>query len=208
MRRAALVAAIVCAAPVARAEAPKEDYLDYARLFVGFGSVPFPDPAESVNMTTAFTLEIAHRPFDGALSTGFSISSVTDVNGSWNVITAGPFAKLDLMYVFTSGLWSHEPARHPPLRILVGARIGFAASQSFVHVTPTEDSRFQDATSYVLFRPELQPVLDFEVPFGLRHELALSLRGALDTSVALDTFRWSVALGFGYAWGGYEKPQK
>lgn len=207
-----LVAGAVAMAPrPARAEPQSKiptstyDYLDYVRLFVGVGSVPQPELFESCNANTALTFEIAHRPFHGALSTGFSFSSVTDVNGLWNVLTPGAFAKLDLTYVFTSGLWSHRPTLHPFVRILVGARVGFGVSQSFVHIQSTADSRYEATSSYVLVRPEMEPIVDLEFPFGHRHDFAFVARGAVDTPVTFDTiFRWSVSLGIGYAWGKYE----
>ncbi len=194
MKRAlVLIVSITLAPSVAFADAPhdaapRETFAqpNYVRTLVGFGGVP---DVPSANMV--LTMEVGHRPFLGALATGASFSSVSDLTGAYTVETLGVFAKLDLTYVICSHFWARHPSPSLPVRVQLGSRIGLGVSDSF-GLTP----------SYVLVRAEMQPFVDIEVPLDVHHTYSFVVRGALDTSVNFNAlFRWSASIGFTYGWG-------
>jgi hypothetical protein len=196
MRRALVITSTLLAslasqsarADDAKDAAPKETWSQpwYARMVVGVGGL-MDVPATDLVLTA----EIGHRPFQGALATGGSFSSASDLAGSWAAITLGAFAKLDLTYLFLSGLWSKQPAPSTPIRVQLGSRIGITASDSF-GLTPL----------YTLVRAEMEPFLDLEFPLDAKHTYGFVFRSALDTSVSFNAvFRWSFAIGFSYGWG-------
>jgi hypothetical protein len=202
MKRAALIVAVALVPASARAEAPAPPYAwpAFVDTFVGFGSAPNP-----FDFVSALTAEVGHRPFGGALSTGVSFSSATDVTGLWNVVTPGAFAKIDLTYVFLSGFWSVQPPRNTHVRVHLGGRVGMGVSQSFQRVVPTATDPYLVDTSYVLVRPELESFVDLDVPLGARRAYSLIFRAAIDTPVTLDDlFRWTLCVGLGYAWGSHD----
>jgi hypothetical protein len=202
VRLAAFIFASLAAIAPARAQEATEATPVYSRpglvtTFAGLGGSPTDKYPNAV-----LTIEIAHRPFGGALTTGISLSSATELDGTWNVITPGLVAKMDLTYVALSGFFSHDPKPDFPIRFHVGARVGMAVSQSWVHIEPSTTSSYELKSSYVLVRPELESFLDVEVPFGKKRAYSLVGRVAFDTPIAGDTlFRWSLACGLGYSWG-------
>jgi hypothetical protein len=174
-----------------------------ARTLVGVGSVPRL-PSDDRTGNFVMTAEVGHHPFPdgkegGALCTGFSLSSATDFYGLWHVVTPGLFAKLDLTYIFLSGLWAYplEPdERNVPFRAHLGGRLGLGISESS---RPAAEVPY--ASQYLLIRPELLSFVDLEVPLGSERVWSLVARGGVDTGVNLGTvFRWSVSAGLDYGW--------
>src|SRR5205085_12562188 len=135
--------------------------------------------------------EIGHRPLGGALGTGFAFSSATDVKGRYTVVTPGVFAKLDLTYLFLSGIWATTPPNCFPFRLQLGARAGLGVSESI--------RRDPAPSTYVLVRPELQSFFDLEIPIDRDRVTSIVVRGSVDTSVNIQTlFRWALAIGLSY----------
>jgi len=200
MRRAALACLLATwiassnahadAAPTADAtSAPRFAQPWYVRTLAGFGQLSDVQSSSDLVLTT----EIGHRPFFGALATGASFSSSTDMNGAWTAVVVGAFAKVDLTYLFLSGVWSRRPPPSAWPRFQLGSRLGMAVSDSF-GVKPL----------YTLVRAEMEPFLDVEIPLDDDHVYAIVARFALDTSVSFNAlFRWSGAIGFSYGWGGH-----
>lgn len=159
---------------------------NFGQVLTGFGGVT---DSSSPLMGVAF--EGGHRPFAGALSTGYALASSTDTAGQWFVLSPGLLVKLDLTYVFLSGFWSHCPSPTFPLRVQVGTRIGFDISESF-GVKP----------SYWLVRPDLQPHVDLELVLDSQRKYALVGRLAMDTTINLEaTVQWIVSFGISFGWG-------
>jgi hypothetical protein len=209
MRSLALVAAGMLVSSVALADekpcepaapggesGPPFAYPKMVRTLVGFGYVP-KLPSDDRTANVSLTEEIGGHPLTGALGTGFSISSTTDLKGLWSVVTPGLFVKLDLTYLFLSGLWACSPSRIFPFRLQLGGRLGLGISES---TRPKGD--VPGAAQYVLLRPELQSFFDVEIPIGTDRIYSVVGRGAFDGSVNLsDVFRWSFSMGINYGWG-------
>jgi hypothetical protein len=192
--KAALLALLIVAFPsLAHADPPPFDPHYFFRALVGVGSVPnLPRDDESGNVV--FTAEVGGHPLSGALATGVSISTASDMLGNWYVLVPGLFAELDLTYLFLTGFWTYDPPEEFPFRLELGSRLGLARSESFRSEIPY-------AQPYTLFRPELGSFLDFAYPL-CDCDQALVLRTAVDTSVNIETaFRWSVSVGLKAAWG-------
>ncbi len=166
------------------------------RTLVGLGGVPsLPKDDNTGNLV--LTTEVGGHPLTGALGTGVSISSTEDLKGLWSVVTPGIFAKLDLTYLFLSGLWACDPPPHFPLRIQMGSRLGLGISESF-----RASADVPVDSPYTLLRPELQSTLDFEMPLGGDRVYSLIARAAIDAPVNVsEVFRWSFSFGLGYGWG-------
>lgn len=178
----------------------------FIRTLIGFGQaaqVPADDQWGTWpnSGSTVLTFEWGTFPLNGALGTGFSASATADVKSQWTVITPGLFAKLDLTYVFISGLWATRPRADFPYRIQFGGRLGLGASQSF---RPTQD--VPETRPYTLLRPEVESFFDFEKSLDVdRRDFSFVVRPALDTSINLSTvFRWSVQVGLSYAWDRWD----
>jgi len=196
---AALLAPVACQSQH-RASAPVFAHALSARTLAGGGGVPSL-PAYDRAPNLVVTTEIGHHPLQdrdeggAALGTGLSLSSVTDLAGRWAVLVGGPFAKVDLTYLFLTGLWAYPVARFP-VRVQLGGRLGVSISQSSF---PQEGV----APPYTLVRPELQSFFDVEAPLGLDRDRTWSVVGrvALDTGVNLSTvFRYSFSAGLDYGW--------
>jgi hypothetical protein len=168
---------------------PPYAYNAFLHTFAGVGGL-----ASGPSGNVIFGAEVGHHPLGGALGTGFSFSSATDVKGRYTVVTPGVFAKLDLTYLFLSGLWATTPPNCFPFRLELGARAGLGISESF----RSDPAPF----TYVLLRPELQPSFDLEIPLDRDRVHSIVVRGSVDTSVNLETlFRWGIAVGLSYGWG-------
>jgi hypothetical protein len=168
--------------------------------FVGLGAVPHA-PADDNKVSAVTTAEIGAFPLHGAFATGLSVSSASDWEGHWMVLTPGLFGQIDLTYVLLSGLYAYEPPPKFSFRLAIGSRIGLGISESFrpSDSNPTE----KYAPSYMLLRPEMMTYLDLEVPIPGCRYYAIVGRGALDTAVNMSNlFRWSGAIGLRSAWGG------
>lgn len=189
------------AGDVTKYQAPFE-YPHAVRMLVGLGYVPsLPSDDRSSKYlpdNMVMTAEIGGHPLSGALGTGFSVSTAMDVRGLWSVLTPGLFAKLNLTYLFLTGLWTYGPPPPAfPFRLKVGGRLGVGISQS---TRPSGD--VPNAATYVLIRPELLDFVDIEWPLGSDRAYSFVARGALDTPVNLSSvFRWSVSAGLSYGWG-------
>jgi hypothetical protein len=171
------------------AKTPPFAHNAFVRTFAGAGGL-----ASGPSTNVVFGTEIGHHPLGGALGTGFAFSSATDVQGRYTVLTPGVFAKLDLTYIFLSGIWATTPPNCFPFRLQLGSRAGLGISESF--------RRDPAPFTYVLLRPELQPFFDVEVPVDRDRVYSIVFRGLLDTSVNLETlFRWGFAIGLSYGWG-------
>ena len=172
-------------------------YPFFFAAYAGAGSAATP-----AGLGAGGTWELGHRPFGGALSTGFSTSWMSDVTGRWTVVTPGLLAKLDLTYIALSGFWSRTPKPTFPLRVHAGARVGVGFSWSSQNIAATATDAYQLSSTYMLVRPEMETFVDVERPLGVRRTWSVLLRGALDTPVTYDDlFRWSVSIGVSYAWG-------
>lgn len=177
-------------------------YWWYADTFVGVGAAATP-VVQGPAMT--FTAEVGEHPFAGALSTGFFIASASDTAGTWNVITPGIFARVDVTYALLTKLWTQEPIDFP-LRVVAGVGVGAAISQSYSEVFVTGATPYQSKTSYVLARVELRPTLDVEIPIDADKHYALLLRGSMDVPVSLtNVFRFSGAVGVSVSWDSVVK---
>ena len=171
------------------AKTPPFAYNAFVRTFAGVGGL-----ASGSASNIVFGTEIGHHPLGGALGTGFAFSSATDVNGRYSVVTPGVFAKLNLTYLFLSGIWATTPPNCFPFRLQLGSRAGLGVSESI--------RRNPAPFTYVLVRPELQPFFDLEIPVNRDRVTSIVLRGSVDTSVNLQTlFRWAFAIGLSYGWG-------
>jgi hypothetical protein len=167
----------------------------FVRTLVGLGDAP-DRPADDSGAGAVLTFEWGAFPLGNVLGTGLSVSSFLDTHRQWSVTTAGLFAKVDLTYLFISGLWAVVPDPAFPFRLQLGGRLGLAASESF---RPKQD--VPDIGPYVLARPEVESFVDFELPQPSDPRFSLLGRGALDTSVNLSTFfRWSFSFGVSYGW--------
>jgi hypothetical protein len=204
MRLAALVIVLLLVSGAARAEETLKpppnptvfSHQYFVRTLVGGGQATSL-PADDRSANTNLTFEWGSFPLMGSFGTGFSLSSALDGKEQWSVVTAGIFAKLDLTYLFISGLLGRTtPSPSFPYRLQFGGRLGVAASQSY---RPTHD--VPDTSSYTLVRPETESFFDFEKSLDAAAAYSLVVRGALDTSVNLSSlFRWSVSLGLNYGW--------
>jgi hypothetical protein len=210
MKRAALALAVLLFPAISRAaqepcatEAseppcarPPFVYPDLVRTLVGIGGAPMLPPDDRT-ANLVLTAEIGGHPLGGALGTGLSISSVLDFKQLWSVVTPGLFAKIDLTYLFLSGLWRIAPPPEFPFRLQLGGRLGLGVSES---TRPSADVSY--AVPYTLVRPELQNFADLEIPVDALHVYSFVLRGAIDTPVNLSgVYRWSFSTGLNYGWG-------
>jgi hypothetical protein len=200
MRAVLLVVAELLTPAVAaaqQADAPRDpgySYPRFMRTMVGLGSAPNL-PRDDNQPNVVFTTEIGGRPLSGALGTGVSLSETIDTAGQWSVLTPGLLAQLDLTYLFATAFYSYPPPPRALVHLEVGARLGFAFSQS-----SRPDVAY--AAMYSLWRPELQPFFDADIPLPGDRHYTLLMRGALDGPVNMsDIFRWSLSVGFNYAWG-------
>jgi hypothetical protein len=174
----------------------------FVRTLVGAGAVPL-EPNDDKSFDVVLTGEVGGHLLNGALATGFSISSATDAEQHWSVVTPGIFASLDLMYVFLTGLWSICPPSDDAFRfhLVIGSRLGLALSGSFLpsQDVPGQSKYGASPSDYTLVRPEMAPYLDAHV--RLDGSIGLIVRAAADTSVNLsDLLRYSFSVGLEYGW--------
>lgn len=194
MKRAlALFALAACAS--ACAPQPRYARPFGVELLAGPG---FAAPEGNKRSSGAVTLgvDVNHRPFGGALVTGVSLSSMTSVEGRWNVTSLGLQAKVDALYVVASHGWRREPPPLP-LRVLFGGRLGvdLSVSQSPLSTSTTP------VAPYTLVFPGAQLTLDTEVPLDNERAFFLVGRAAFDMGLNRDFERWSALVGLGYGWG-------
>ncbi|MBL8950394.1 MAG: hypothetical protein JNK82_06435 [Myxococcaceae bacterium] len=138
-------------------------------------------------------LDVTFRPFRGAFIAGGSGTYHHDLEGRWLGASGGLFFALDLTYVLVSLGWSQEPRRDFPFRWLIGSRIGFGGTVSWLRRPELENP-----AGYQLVRPETCSWVDLEwVP---DHDRTYFIRFAIETPVNLSTvFRGFIAVGV--AWG-------
>jgi hypothetical protein len=189
---AALVTALLVSASARAATPPPYSWAKNATAYVGAGGVPNWHGSYFI-----FTADWGLHPFDGAFSTGTSISVAADFHQSWSLGALGVFVQLDLTYLFLSGLWAVDPPADFPFRLQLGSRVGVDVSRS-VQTRP----ELTEPQVYWLARPSLHSYLDLEFPIpGARH-FCIVLRSAIDTPASLHTiYRYNFSLGFS---GGYE----
>jgi hypothetical protein len=203
--------ALLLLAPAARAQTQTLDtpYIlhDYIHTFFGMGGSPNVTPPILIT-----TFEIGRHPFRswrssrtfdgkpvtdrrtitfGAFSAGASLAGGWDPGGQLLYAAAGLRFAIDLTYVFLSGLWSTVDFDQCfPFHVTLGERLTIAYT----------DSR-SIKPAYDLARVEAETALDFEVPIGRRRQHSVIVRGAIDSSVALDsTFRMLIQVGYGFSW--------
>ena len=204
-----LALALLLVAPAARAQTLDTPYIlhNYIQTFFGMGGSP--NVSTPILMTT---FEIGRHPFRsyrssqtfdgkpvtdrrtitfGAFSAGGSIAAGVDPGGRLLYVGGGLRFAIDLTYVFLSGLWSTVDFDQCfPFHVTLGERLTLAYTDSS-SITP----------AYDLLRVEAETALDLEIPFGARRQHSFIVRGAIDSSVALDsTFRMLVQIGYGFAW--------
>lgn len=200
MRRALPIVAALALPAAARAADPAPPYaqpMDF-HLLAGPGGVV--ERNARFPIAVSMGADVGHRPFGGALGTGVSFSSMTSLDGRWNVLSLGLQGKLDVLYVLASHFWTRSPSLVPllPLRLLFGGRLGFDVSVSQNKPSTPQ----QPEAPYVLLFPGAQLFVDFEVPLNRARTFYFIGRAAFDVGLNSDLQRWSALVGLGYGWGG------
>ncbi|GEM_PF-2625481 len=168
----------------------------YLRLMLGGGAVPYVNGAfGELTFDASYSSFSGNQARGGAFSSGVSISLAGAFDQRWVMVVAGLFIEIDLTYILFSGFWAHEP-KNLPVRFSVGTRLGAAITQSY---PSKNDAPYADP--YLLARPELHTFADLAIPFGKWRRWALTLRGAIDTPVAMNSvFRYSMSVGLSRGW--------
>lgn len=197
MRRALAMSIVLALPAAARAADPAPPYAQPMDFHLVGGAGGVVEQNSRFHVAAAMGADLGHRPFGGALGTGVSFSSMTSLDGRWNVLSLGLQGKVDVLYVLASHFWTRRPPLLP-LRLLGGGRLGvdFSVSQA----KPSTPQ--QPEAPYMLLFPNAQLFVDFEVPLNCARTFYLIGRAAFDVGLNSDLQRWSALAGLGYGWGG------